>query len=1249
MAERLKLTPAQQAAGIDRAGESLALRSGAGCGKTFVLARRFTELLLMGGAKNLDEALSRFVALTFTDKAALEMSQRVRAMMRDFAARATGQDKRRLQGWIERLGEARISTIHSFCASLLRGLAIEAGLDPAFAVCGDTFVTDKLLAEAAELAVLWAVEAGDEAVAALLGAMSLESFSREVRDLTSLRDAVNFDDYDDPQITIERWAKAMERLRGLAQQRLGGDAQLREKLTELESFICTNDGDKLLPIRDDVLDIARQIISQPLADSAELFDELAKQKPGTKGSGKSWGDKDTAKAVRHCIKDLCGALGEYAVFAGLLNEHDQTAARTLATLCRLAGQTNERYAAEKKSRGIVDFTDLMTCARDVLAENPALRARLGEGIDQLLIDEAQDTDPTQLSMLLGLLDSRSGGGLTDGQSGGKLFLVGDAKQSIYRFRGARLEVFQQLCDRLGPGRQIDLDISFRTLGPGLAFVNHVFSQLLGDDYSPVRSSRAELPAGPSVEILLANGPEDRPVESAQAADVAQAEMTAQRISQMVSRSEKRVWDAETEQFRPVRYGDIAILFARMTNSLVYERELQKRDIPYYVVSGTGFFRQQEIFDCLNALRVIDNPRDDLALVGLLRSAMFGLDDNALLHIASHVPKPWLPNMDEARLGELARLMKPGQAEALQLARDMLQKLSAEKDALGCDKLLERVLAETSYEAVLLSQYHGRRMVGNVRLLLSQARQSAGQMSLAEFVEQMDEQILNESRYEQAPAAGEGDDAVQLITIHKAKGLEYPVAFVPDLNAGKQPIKAATLHRLDMGLVTKIRPGSLADDDESNDDDDEQSQMADLKDQPLPRSFAMARWLENRDQQRETLRKYYVALTRAEDYLVLVAANWRTKDGALRSRESFLARLDEVLDIDGALQQGGGEIRYRDDGQEFVATVSCQTPRQAHWRAGKSKTPGETLICQACDAEGLAAGMGEIAANAKGELPLLGPVSCQAGQVELAATALDEFAKCPAMYHWRYELRAPVPNFSGLSEVGPGQVGDDSSGKPGPGWAGAVPQLDPLTLGTLLHGCMELVDFANPQQANVLLAQGLARTGLGEEVGDFDLDALAEELEAMLAKFRSGSLARQLARLDPRDIYRELDFVSAFGPATIRGQIDLLYQACGQWHIVDYKSDHVSGDADSLAAKASRYEMQMLIYAQAVARYTGLAPAGATLYFLRTGQEHSFDISPQAIADATGRVEALARELVDSRRAGKFKKCNQTSCDYCRIF
>ena len=304
----VKLTPAQQAAGIDRAGESLALRSGAGCGKTFVLARRFTELLLTGGRDRLDDPLARFVALTFTDAAAMEMSQRVRRMMLDFAAKSTGQDKLRWARWIERLSEARISTIHGFCASLLRGLAIQAGLDPAFTVCGDTFVTGKLLSEAAEQAVLRAVEAGDKQTAAMLAGMALESLTRQVRDLLSQRDAVNLADYDDPQATVERWAEAMEHIASRAQQQLRDDAQLRETLAELEGYLCRDPGDKLLPIRDATVRLARGIISGPLAESRELFAELGGDKNrqlrlsqglGPQGyrPGRARRDKDPARSA----------------------------------------------------------------------------------------------------------------------------------------------------------------------------------------------------------------------------------------------------------------------------------------------------------------------------------------------------------------------------------------------------------------------------------------------------------------------------------------------------------------------------------------------------------------------------------------------------------------------------------------------------------------------------------------------------------------------------------------------------------------------------------------------------------------------------------------------------------------------------------------------------------------------------------------------------------------------------------------
>ncbi len=1230
-----KLTPAQQAAGIDRVDENIALQSGAGCGKTFVLARRFTELLIQGGMKNIDDPLSRFVALTFTDKAALEMSQRVRAMLKQFAARAKGEDRRRFAEWIEKLPEARISTIHSFCASLLRSNAIQAGLDPAFKVCADTFVTERLLAEAAEQALLEAVEARDFQVANMLAGISFDRVVKQVRWLVDQRSAVDLGDYDDPQQTLQRWQDHLEKTRLDAQRRLKEDSTINRNFEELQNFTCTDPTDKLAWFRAEVVSMVERILHEPLTDTAQTFDALAQLRMGNIGSAKSWGSKENVQAVRGTATALRSALAEYAVFAGQLNNQDQAATETLQMLCSLAKAANRIYAAEKKSRGILDFTDLMTHSRNLLACTPALREKLSAGIDQLLIDEAQDTDAMQLEMLLGMLSGKENS--QNALPAGKIFLVGDAKQSIYRFRGAQLEVFRNLCDRLGARQQIDLDISFRTIRPGSAFVNFLFRPIMGQTYSPVKSQRAETPDGPTVEILLADGTEEKPLANSITAAKSQAALTAERIEEMISNGERRVWDKSTGEFRAVRPGDIAILFARMTHSLTYERELQKRGLPYYVIGGTGFFHQQEVFDCINALRAIDNPYDDIAFIGLLRSAMIGLDDNALLHMAETTALPYLPNLTDEVLSNLAEKLSDAQLAMLRFARDMINELAACKDAIGIDELLRLVLRKTGYEATLLSQFQGRRMLGNVRMLMDQARPATGQISLAEFIEQIDEQVIGESKYEQAPSAGEDEDAIRLITIHKAKGLEFPVVFVPDLNIASQAVKDATLNRLDFGLVTKLQPGlELEDADDENDESDDLSG---------PKSYAVAKYLEKLEQEAEALRKYYVALTRHEDYLVLVGANWRTKDGAFRNKNCFLARLDESLNISNAIDAGTSELSYSDESdntggtENFVATVSCRLPQAIKSADRKSDSPGQAVLAAASSGEDITAGLTKLAKQLPPALPLIGPIPTTLGNVELAVTALSEFEQCPMLYHWRYELRGT--NFEHKYST--------------PQSASKSPKsFDPLALGTLLHRCMELLDFENPQPAEVLLARAIADTEFSE-LTEFSLGGETNELmeifDNILRKFKSHDLSGILGELEPSEIFRELDFISAVDPvATIRGQIDLLYRSGGNYHIVDYKSDRVSQeDHASLAEKAKRYELQMLIYAAAVSRYTGLCPADATLYFLRTGQTHKFDLTPSAIEASQAKVSKISEDLIQSRRTGQFRKCGLVTCDYCRNF
>ncbi|MCD6364300.1 MAG: UvrD-helicase domain-containing protein, partial [Planctomycetes bacterium] len=861
MSSSAKLTAAQQAAAIDRAGESLALLSGAGCGKTLVLSRRYTELLLSSDA---DEPMSRLVALTFTDKAAGEMIQRVRSELSAKAAQSKGRLRRKLLGWLEQLSDAHISTIHSFCASVLRSFAIEANVDPDFAVCADNLLIEQMIADAVDDTLLKTIEAGHEGVAELLSRYSYDQLQQWVCDLVGDRTARTALDGRDPAKTLDHWRKMAVDCRRAAWKRLDTDTKIPAMIDRLAAFECANPTDKLLGPRDELLDAAREILASAAARTPEMFAATV-VKPGNAGSDKNWGGADSAKEVRHAIKALVEAIGDYAIYAGEIDERDEQAAKVLAVLAEMSDKACESFESAKRRAGLVDFTDLIERTANLLASNPRVRSMLQGQIDQLLIDECQDTDQFQID-LLGMLVSLPGAdekrarskffgmgddeksaphkvfgvgddeksaphkvfGVGDGEkrakgkfpvvgdgqksATAKLFVVGDAKQSIYRFRGAQVEVFRDLCKRLGKGNCENLDVSFRAHAAGVEFVNKLFAPLMGDDYSPIRAHRKTCPDAPSVEILLARGADDKPVVSAEDAVTAQAAITAQRISEMIAGKEKLVWDASGASWRPARPGDIAILLSRTARSIEFERQMHLRDIPCYVVAGTGFFRRQEVWDVLNALAVVDNPFDDVAFFGVLRSGLIGLDDNALMRIAEAFDPPYLPQLPDSA-DALPAGFSDSQRRDLALATSLLHRLNRNKDAAGVDSIIEQLLDASGYEATLLGQFQGRRMLGNVRMLLDRARAAAGQgASLSLFLEQMDRLVMAEARHEQAAVVGEEEDVVRVMTIHKAKGLEFPIVFLPDINAAIPPETPHLLMRRDWGLTWMDRGESGLEED-----------------------------------------------------------------------------------------------------------------------------------------------------------------------------------------------------------------------------------------------------------------------------------------------------------------------------------------------------------------------------------------------------------------------------------------------------
>ncbi|MEI7835768.1 MAG: UvrD-helicase domain-containing protein, partial [Planctomycetota bacterium] len=315
------LTPAQRRAAIERIGENLVLRSGAGCGKTFVLARRFVELLR--AAEPDSQPLRRLVALTFTDKAAMEMAQRVRKMLRDQAVGAPPERRKLLLAWLEELPEARISTIHSFCASLLRSHAVEAGLDPAFAVCSETQLTDRLLAESADETLLGALEASDPPAAALLASFSFDRVVELICQLVRWRGTCDFTEYADPAATLERWRVQIEREAQAAWARLAADADFRGALEQARHAPCRDDQDKLAVVRDRTVAIVDGLLNDPRTRTADTIDELAM--PGNLGRQGAWdADVMDLRAVLRTIVEMIRK--DMRLYAESLGSADEAAA-----------------------------------------------------------------------------------------------------------------------------------------------------------------------------------------------------------------------------------------------------------------------------------------------------------------------------------------------------------------------------------------------------------------------------------------------------------------------------------------------------------------------------------------------------------------------------------------------------------------------------------------------------------------------------------------------------------------------------------------------------------------------------------------------------------------------------------------------------------------------------------------------------------------------------------------------------------
>ncbi len=875
---------------------SIAIDAGAGCGKTFVLTERFLSHLDPENEATVTASFDELVAITFTDAAAREMRNRIREKCRERLLNAKGDRVGFWRTMLRSLDAARVSTIHSFASGLIRDHAIELGIDPAFSVL-----------DPAEAAVLKSA-AIDDALRQQLAprdgqaADDLIATAAEF-DLGGLRDRIHLLVKDATSPDFRRWLRAkpddlVTAWRAFYVEhvapRYAQEFLQSPLVTELLELITT-----ATPVKegfiDWIIDFGAAIRAIP--DAKDQDDALRALRPmldfRVAGRGdlcgvKDWPDKESKARFTALLKAMRDVLDKQRRAGD--PESMRRAAELGIQLQHLAADAAKHYRNAKRERGVLDNDDLLVEAHRLLTDKALedARRRIAGRVRVLLVDEFQDTDPLQAELVQAILGDGSDGGEEDRT----LFFVGDFKQSIYRFRGAAPEVFEQMQAATPPGGRLTLSKNFRSQPAVLDFVNTMFAPIFGAKYLPLRSSRPQVGPRPAVEMLWTPPEEDQSVPAQRTAEAA---TIAARLRQLIDDKAPLIYDKESDAARPATPGDFAILFRALSDVAAYEQALREAGLPYYLVGGHAFYAQQEVYDVLNLLRAVLSECDEIALAGVLRSPLFGLTDETLF---------WLARSGGLSGGlfqsKLPRELLDDDARKAAQARDVLTALRRDKDRLGAAELLRRAFDATGYDATLVAEFLGERKLANLEKLHEQAREAdASGSGLRGFAARLTEFIHSPPK-EALAATTEGDaDVVRLMTVHASKGLEFPIVVLPDLN--RKTRGDTTTAVFDRRLGPLVKPTLRPEDD-------------DKKGPPIGLDFWKAAEKPLDDEERDRL--FYVACTRAADRLILSSSY----GAAVTKLEGpWMVRLNERFDL------ATGQLLDDDRAERFVEVVPLPPP------------------------------------------------------------------------------------------------------------------------------------------------------------------------------------------------------------------------------------------------------------------------------------------------------------------------------------
>ena len=798
----LEYDPQREA--IERIDCNVAVNAGAGTGKTKVLTERFIHILEFGALEE-DKEVESIVAITFTKKATQEMVERIRKELRMNFHR--GEKWTRFYRDMEK---SNISTIHSFCGKILRENPIESKIDPLFQVMDDV-LSSNLLNESIQEAIESSLK--DENLFKFILKLKenrTENLIKDIKEVYNLVRTVGLSFIQVKEMTIDFLdnLKIDDKDIKIVKDTI---IYLQGKLTKASNLVKLKEDPIWISFMDDSL------------EEGEFFPTLDYIKSKI---GKPTKERETIEILKEATDRLL-----------LCKEKDYS--WMYLSILALLILVDEIYTKKKRLEGGLDYDDLQIKVLNLL-DNEKIREKYQEKYRYIMIDEFQDTNELQKKIFYKLSSKKSPLDMNN------LFVVGDPKQSIYAFRGSDIGVFYDVLKDIEDttGKEaITLSRNYRSVDTVLNFVNKVFGQLMEGSYdrlTPFKKSNNSI----DVEILEDNELEGNSEESI----IFEADLIARRIRQLV--------DQEI-----YKYKDFALLFRATTRNYYYEEALKNYNIPYYNSSSRQFFKRQEILDIINALKIISNPYDIVSSIGFLRGPMACVSDNTIFMLLKNMKSnPYKTIKDY--LENPTYSLPQEEVDKLKSSYDLLDYMYGIKDIISIDVILDRLLDKTNFIEGHLLMNKGKQALANIYkfqdMVLRFGENST--KTLEDFIDYID--LQKGEAESEGVIESENSDVVKLLTIHKSKGLQFPVVIIPEMSKDIRSFYPRFLFCKENGIGIRV--------------DDIRGKYDLIKNE-----------LDKKDIE-ERKRLLYVAMTRAKDVLIL--AN-QGKD------KGFKAMIKDLLDPD----------------------------------------------------------------------------------------------------------------------------------------------------------------------------------------------------------------------------------------------------------------------------------------------------------------------------------------------------------------